>query len=144
MNKVLVYPNEKNTVSVFFPNPQWLDNEENTIEKAASIALPPNTNFIIIDSSTLPQDDVFRNAWEIIDGKVVENLEKAKEICHIVRREKRNAEFLPLDEIIAKQIPGNDLTQVEEERQKIRDKYAEMQVQIENASDVNDLKTLIG
>lgn len=75
---------------------------------------------------------------------IVINIDKAKNIAHDIRRAKRSQEFAPLDEILMKQIPGNDLAQVEQERQKIRDKYAEMQVAIDEASDVDELKKLIG
>ena len=56
------------------------------------------------------------------------NINKAKVIAHNMRREARSVEFSPLDAVIAKQIPGTDVQQVEAERQTIRDKYAAMQV----------------
>ena len=39
------------------------------------------------------------------------NINKAKAIAHDVRRAKRAEEFAPLDEIIAKQIPGKSATE---------------------------------
>lgn len=71
------------------------------------------------------------------------NLEKAKNIVHERRRDAREREFAPLDEIIMKQIPGNDFRLAEAERQKIRDKYALIQNQIDTASTVEELKTVL-
>jgi hypothetical protein len=72
------------------------------------------------------------------------NLNKAKEIAHNIRRNQRAEEFAPLDEVIMKQIPGNDLTSAESERQKIRDKYDEIQNAIDTAESPEELKDLLG
>ena len=71
------------------------------------------------------------------------NIDKAKVIAHDVRRAKRAEEFAPLDEVIAKQIPGKSATEAEAERQAIRDKYDAMQTAINAASTAAALKTLI-
>jgi hypothetical protein len=71
------------------------------------------------------------------------NLNKAKEIAHEKRREARAEEFKPHDEVIMKQIPGNDLVQAEEARQAIRDKYEELQTQMNSAETVEELKALL-
>ena len=71
------------------------------------------------------------------------NLDKAKEIGHNIRRANRAKEFEPLDEIIAKQIPGNDISQIELQRQTIRDKYALIQTQIDAASNADDIKSVL-
>ena len=71
------------------------------------------------------------------------NMNKAKEIAHTKRRAARATEFAPLDEVIMKQIPGNDAATAEVQRQAIRDKYASLQTDIDAATDANALKTLI-
>lgn len=71
------------------------------------------------------------------------NLTKAKDIAHDKRRAARAEEFKPHDEVIAKQIPGADATAAEAARQAIRDKYATMQAQMDAASDVDTLKSLL-
>ena len=71
------------------------------------------------------------------------NMDKAKVIAHEVRRAKRAEEFAPLDEVIMKQIPGNDATQAEAARQAIRDKYSALQVQMDAATTVDELKSLL-
>jgi len=68
------------------------------------------------------------------------NIDKAKAIAHDVRRTARAEEFKPLDEVIAKQIPGTDAAAVESERQAIRVKYAAMQAEIDAAATVEQIK----
>lgn len=74
---------------------------------------------------------------------IVVNINKAKTIAHDMRRAKRAEEFAPLDEKLMKQIPGTDAIAVEAERQAIRDKYAVIQTNIDSASDVDSLKTVV-
>lgn len=71
------------------------------------------------------------------------NLDKAKEIAHEKRREARDEEFKPYDEVIMKQIPGNNMVQAEAARQAIRDKYDELQTQMDEAQTVEELKSLL-
>lgn len=71
------------------------------------------------------------------------NIDKAKTIGHEMRRAARAEEFKPLDEIVMKQIPGTDVQAVEAERQAIRDKYAEIQTQIEAATTAADIKSAL-
>lgn len=71
------------------------------------------------------------------------NLDKAKTITHEKRREARAKEFAPYDEVISKQIPGNNAQQAEAKRQEIRDKYALIQTQIDAATDTDALKQII-
>jgi hypothetical protein len=74
---------------------------------------------------------------------IIVNLDKAKTIAHEKRRTARAEEFKPLDEVIMKQIPGNNAVQVEAARQAIRDKYTEMQNAMDAAESVDELKALL-
>ena len=67
------------------------------------------------------------------------NINKAKTNAHDVRRAARAEEFKPFDDAIAKQIPGQ-AQGAEAERQKIRDKYAQMQTAIDAAATVDEIK----
>jgi hypothetical protein len=71
------------------------------------------------------------------------NLTKAKDIAHEKRRAARAEEFKPHDEVIMKQIPGNDMTEAEAARQAIREKYEELQTQMNEAQTVEELKELL-
>lgn len=71
------------------------------------------------------------------------NLSKAKTIAHEKRRAARSEEFAPYDEVIMKQIPGNDAIEAEAARQAIRNKYAQLQTQMDSAQTVEELKALL-
>ena len=74
---------------------------------------------------------------------IVINLDKAKNISHDIRREKRAEEFKPYDEVIMKQIPGTEFTEAEAARQAIRDKYSVIQQQIDAATTPEEIKTVL-
>lgn len=76
-------------------------------------------------------------------GKIKINLTKAKEISHRYRRMARDLEFAPYDNVIMKQIPGNDNILAEQERAKIRLKYAKIQTDIDECPDVVSLREMI-
>lgn len=67
------------------------------------------------------------------------NIGKAKEITHNARREARAKEFQPLD--IQATIPSMAV-EAEAKRQIIREKYAELQTQIDNAQNADELKAI--
>ena len=71
---------------------------------------------------------------------IVIDLTKAKDIAHDKRRAARSAEFAPLD--IKATIPA-EATAAEEARQAVRQKYAEIQTNIDAASDVASLKQIV-
>lgn len=72
------------------------------------------------------------------------NLDKAKAIGHEIRRSQRAEEFAPLDEKIMKQIPGVDASAIEAKRQAVRDKYAEVQAQVDAAQSPEEIKAALG
>lgn len=150
MNKRIIYQSSDGGVHVVIPNPTSLL----SLEQIAAKSVPTGTPYRIINTKELPTDRFFRNAWEVesitndLSGTSTKsiriNLEKAKNIAHDIRRIKREEEFAPYDNIIAKQIPGNSAQQAESERQKIRDKYATMQQQIDNSTTPEQIKTALG
>ena len=71
---------------------------------------------------------------------IVINLDKAKNITHEARRAKRAEEFAPLD--VKATIPS-EATAAEEARQAVRDKYAAIQSNIDNAQGVDELKAVM-
>ena len=71
------------------------------------------------------------------------NLDRAKTISHEIRRQHRAAEFDPLDQVIMRQIPGTDVVAIEAQRQLIRDKYAEIQINIDSAQDSDQLLAVL-
>ena len=72
------------------------------------------------------------------------NLDKAKSIAHDKRRAARAEEFAPHDEVIMKQIPGQDMEAAEDAREEIRNKYAAIQDAIDAATSADELKVVLG
>jgi len=68
------------------------------------------------------------------------NIDKAKSVAHDMRRAARAAEFAPLD--IKATIPS-EAEAAEAVRQFIRDKYANIQVAIDAATTVDDIKSAL-
>ena len=91
---------------------------------------------------SMPADKLFRGAWSWTTTKksIDINMTKAKEVAHKYRRDKREIEFKPLDEIIAKNIPGTDLVATENARQDVRDKYSLIQSDIDSATTESNLR----
>lgn len=72
------------------------------------------------------------------------NINKAKEITHNKRREARAGEFKPLDEAITINIASHDkVAEIEAKRQMVRDKYAEIQNNIDSSTTTDELKAII-
>ena len=71
---------------------------------------------------------------------IVINLDKAKTIGHDIRRAKRSEEFAPLD--IKATIPSEAVA-AEEARQAVREKYADIQAQMDNANSPEELKAIL-
>jgi len=82
--------------------------------------------------------------WVMGDCCIDHDIDRCKTIGHEMRRAARAVEFAPHDEVIAKQIPGVDAAEAEAQRQRIRDKYAVIQEQIDAAETTNDIKTALG
>jgi hypothetical protein len=68
------------------------------------------------------------------------NIAKAQAIAHEARRAARSAEFAPLD--IKATIPS-EAAAAEEVRSAIRTKYVDMQAEINEATEVAPLKTIM-
>jgi|DEB3_MinimDraft_2_1074329.scaffolds.fasta_scaffold00337_10 hypothetical protein len=132
----IIYTNSEGGVSVIMPT------GELSIEEVAAKDVPQSVAYEIVEDNVIPTDRTFRNAW-VANGKTIEvNLDKAKEISHSIRRQLRDAEFAPYDDAIVKQIP-NEAETAEAARVLIREKYAQVQVAIDAAQDVDGLKAAL-
>ena len=112
-----------------------------------SVRQDPALTTIVIDTAQMPggsamgYDKMFRGAFRHGGGlKVAVDMPTARLIAHDARRKKRAAEMAPLD--IQASIPAQ-ATAAEAARQKIRDKYAVIQTQIDGALDDLALKNLV-
>ena len=139
MAKVIIYQNSEGIASIVYPL-----NPNKSIEDVAKRTVPDGTAYEIVEDSQLPSDKTFRDAWVKGSGVVTEDVTKAKVIAHKTRREKREAEFKPHDDIISLNIPGTDTSAAETARAAIRTKYATMQTNIDNATNIAGIKTALG
>ena len=98
-------------------------------------------NVKVVAASDLPADRTFRDAWSPCskNGARVD-VEKAKGVCHAARRAKRAAEFAPLDAISTSPLFA---VGAEADRQKVRDKHANLQTRIDAATDEAALRAVL-
>jgi hypothetical protein len=133
----IIFQNESGGVSVIIPT------GEISIEEVAAKDVPEGVTYEIVEDDAIPADRFFRNAWVANGAAVDVDLDKAKDIGHDIRRTQREAEFVPFDAIIMKQIPGNSAAEAEEARQAIRFKYALIQDVIEAAETPDEIKSAL-
>lgn len=138
----IVYTNSSGILCVVHPVRNTIGETLTTdaeIEQRAWDKLPVDAiNPVFVDESVIPTDRTFRNAWEHGGDSVIQNITKAKNIAHDVRRTARSAEFAPLD--IKATIPSEAVA-AEAARQVIRNKYAAMQTAIDAATTIEQLTT---
>ncbi len=139
-NKRIIYKNTEGDVSVIVPG----KNNDLTIEEIAAKDVPEGTIFDIVDTVDVPSDRTFRSAWDINSSAVITDMVKAKDSAHDMRRDKREEEMAPYDDIIMKQVPGSDAGQAEASRAQLRTKYATMQTDLDAATTPDELKTILG
>jgi hypothetical protein len=115
MAQVIIFSNDNGGVSVCVPTGEM---DINAVK-----AKDTPSNSIIVDSADLPQaDNDFFNAWELADGVVTVNLDKAKEIT----RNRLRMERVPLlnaqDVAYMRAVETNaDTTAIVAEKQRLRD-----------------------
>ena len=135
--QVIIYTNTNGGISVIIPT------GELSIKEVAAKDVPAGTPYEIVEDYAIPSDRTFRNAWVMGNCCVDHDLGKCKEIGHDKRRAARAEEFVPHDEVIAKQIPGADAAAAETARQAIRDKYSSIQEAIEDAKTPDEIKAAL-
>lgn len=130
MTKRIIYTNAKGGVSIVVP--------AGTVESAIK-DVPDGMPFEIVDTSRIPTDRTFRNAWRK-NGKAVQtDMPLARELAHGMRRSMRDVEMKPHDDIIAKQVPSSNADGAEAARVQLRVKYATMQAEIDDSASEIDL-----
>lgn len=115
MSKVIIFTNENGNVSVCVPT------GELPIE--AVLAKDAPNHAIIVDASELPeQDNDFFNSWELIDGVVSVNLDKAKAQTKDRLRAER-APLLAVQDVAFQRAleEGKDTSAIVAEKQRLRD-----------------------
>jgi hypothetical protein len=136
LSKVIIYTQEE-TGCVAVVN---LSAEATSYEEEAAKVVPEGVEYAIIDRSELPASRTFRNAWKKNVEAVEINLDDAKVIAHENRRTARTLEMKPHDLNVT--IPGMS-DSAEAERVILREKYEDIQVQIDEASDTETLESIL-
>lgn len=72
VDKVVVFKQSDGTVSYLIPAPNCL--KKYTIKEIADKDVPAGHPYKIIDKSELPQDPMWRDAWEIDDSELTDGV----------------------------------------------------------------------
>lgn len=59
--------------------------------------IPAGLEYVVLDEVDVPEDQTFRDAWALRDGRIVVDIEKAREIAANRLRVIRNSKFAALD-----------------------------------------------
>jgi len=115
MAQVIIYTNENGGVSVCVPT------GELPIEQVLAKDCPAGA--IIVDSDTLPNEhNDFFNAWELADGVVSVNIDKAKAITKDRLRAERTPLLQAQDVAFQRALEsGADTSAIVAEKQRLRD-----------------------
>jgi len=122
MSKRIIYTNPDGSCSIIIPAP----NCGLTIEQIAAKDVPSGCTYEIVDTSAIPSDRSFRNAWEqdtsVTPEKIKVNFIKAQEITKNRLRKERTPLFTDLDVQFQKNSEkGTDNTTVVAEKNRLRD-----------------------
>ena len=115
MSKVIIFSNENGGVSTCVPTGE--------ISIEAVLAKDCPVGALIVDVSTLPNDDSdFYNAWELANGVVTVNLNKAKELTKARLRAEREPLLAAQDVAFQRALEsGADTSAIVAEKQRLRD-----------------------
>ena len=115
MAQVIIFTNDNGGVSVCVPTGEM---DINAVK-----AKDTPSGSIIVDSADLPQaDNDFFNAWELADGVVSVNLDKAKEITRARLRVEREPLLAAQDVLYMRAVETSaDTTAIVAEKQRLRD-----------------------
>lgn len=115
MAQVIIFENSNGGVSVCVPTGEM---DINAVK-----AKDTPSNSIIVDSADLPQaDNDFFNAWELADGVVSVNLDKAKELTKTRLRAEREPLLAAQDVLYMRAMEAQaDVSAIVAEKQRLRD-----------------------
>ena len=115
MAQVIIFTNDNGGVSVCIPTGE--------LDINAVKAKDTPSHSIIVQDSELPQaDNDFFNAWELANGVVTVNIDKAKEITKARLRAEREPLLAAQDVLFQRALEsGADTTAIVAEKQRLRD-----------------------
>jgi hypothetical protein len=96
--------------------------DEEFLVMVATQSVPAGVSHQVVDISAIPQDRTFRNAWKADGARVVEDVEKAKEVAKDILRAKRAPVMDDLDVQFMQALErGDDPALIVAEKQRLRD-----------------------
>lgn len=111
MSKVVIKTNDSGGIGIGYPT------GEVSVEAIAAMIQGQ-----IVDESDLPENHDFFNAWELTNGVVTVNLNKAKEITKERLRREREPLLVAQDIAFQRALEsGSDTTAIVAEKQRLRD-----------------------
>lgn len=115
MAQVIIFTNSNGGVSVCIPTGE-LDIQ------AVKAKDTPSTSIIVQDSELPQADNDFFNAWELADGVVTVNLDKAKELTKTRLRAEREPLLAAQDVLYMRAMEAQaDVSAIVAEKQRLRD-----------------------
>ena len=72
MDKLVIFKTSEGGLAILCPAPNCL--KKYTIEEIAAKDVPAGFSYKIIDKSELPQDPMWRDAWEIDDAELTDGV----------------------------------------------------------------------
>jgi len=66
----IIYKTSENTVSVILPSSEW----GGTMEELAQRDVPTGLKYKIVEDSDIPNDRLFRNAWEVDEAELTDGV----------------------------------------------------------------------
>jgi hypothetical protein len=113
MTQAIVFTNSNGGVSVCIPT------GELSIEAVQAKDTPIGS--VIVNTSDLPTDDYFFDAWELTNGVITINLTKAKEITKNRLRAKREPLLAAQDVLFQRALESNsNISDIVAEKQRLR------------------------
>ena len=114
MTQAIIFTNDNGGVSVCIPT------GEISIEAVKEKDTPAGS--LIVNTSDLPRDNDFFDAWELVDGKVEVSLAKAKEITKKRLRSEREPLLAAQDVAFQRALEtGADTSAIVAEKARLRD-----------------------
>lgn len=140
MNIIIFPSTNNNTFNIFITPPENINLEEIFIKDIG------NSIYKVIDDSELPDDCLFRDAWEYdfsSNSSIYINMNKAREIWKNIIRVNRVSFLEKLDIEYLRSLEKNDIiscTNIAQRKQILRDCTKDSR--INNAQTTSDLKTI--
>jgi len=137
MSKVIIYEQQNGKVAITVPSSEYLN--LHSIEDLMSTMSTTISSCIMLEEEFLPQDSIWFDAWELKNGSIIINLEKAKEITKSRLRRERSSLLSNLDVQFYKLLEsGADTSEVVKQKQYLRD----ITLSTDNCSTIEELKNL--